>query len=210
VKRRRVAYSSLISLLDVLFILVFASLIQGSGRLEATRAEALTAAEPAEEPAVPAEPTPPPPDAGVPPAPDNAQLRAAAQRALARAITARRTHVVRVSADGIITAIERDNGGTITTVKQSIKLLLAVDDPDVVLIYVGDRDADMSICAIAIAELGAAVLARDVIVVVPAVPFRALPVALVAGLRRDIGRCVREHGGLIVLVDPATQETWTP
>jgi hypothetical protein len=170
----------LTSLFDVLFIVVFAALI---------RAAAVEHA--AETP--PAPPRPRAPDA--PPA-----VAALRQRALAdldAALAARTPLVVRITRDGTIDALEVD-GKRLALVAP---LLEHSPDPDVVIAYAGDRSADLRVCRVAARQLGAADLARHLVIVAPAVAVDDLPEALIEGLHRDLDRCAEQHG-LAALVDP--------
>jgi hypothetical protein len=179
----------LTSLFDVLFIIVFAALIRAA----------------AVEHAAAGPPAPPAPRAPeVPPA-----VAALRQRALAdlhAALAARAQLVVRVTRDGTIDALEVD-GQRLALVAP---LLEHSGDPDVVVAYAGDRSAELRVCGIAAHRLGAADLARYLVIVAPAVALGDLPHALFDGLHRDLDRCLSEQRGLAALVDPATLSPTPP
>lgn len=173
----------LTSLFDVLFIIVFASLIRAAAVERA-------AAPPPAPPRLPA-PTIPPPVAA---------LRQRALADLDAALAARTPLVVRVTRDGTIDALEVD-GKRLALVAP---LLEHSPDPDLVVAYVGERSAEGRVCAIAARRLGAADLARYLVIVAPAVALRDLPHGLLEGLHRDLDRCLSEQRGLAALVDPTT------
>jgi len=58
------------------------------------------------------------------------------------------------------------------------------------------------LCRIAARRLGAADLARYLVIVAPAAALDDLPEALFEGLHRDLDRCLSELRGLAALVDP--------
>jgi hypothetical protein len=176
----------LTSLFDVLFIIVFAALIRAAAVEHAA----------AHPPAPPAPPAPRVPE--VPPA--VAVLRQRALADLDAALAARAPLVVRVTRDGTIDALEVD-GQRLALVAP---LLEHSPDPDVVVAYAGDRAAELRLCRIAAHRLGAADLARYLVIVAPAVALGDLPHALFDGLHRDLDRCLSEQRGLAALVDPAT------
>jgi hypothetical protein len=196
-RRRSARPESLTSLLDVLFILVFATVVQlavsGTGDGE-------TAAAPTT-----------PPDAGVPVAAEadagvaapaaTGALRRRAIGELTRSLEGRSAVVVRVGADGLLRALDGDGGAAVAL---GAPLLERVPDPDVALAYLGDRSSDMRVCRIVALRLGLTDLRGQLVVIAPDVPLEQLPVALVAGLRRDAERCLLEQQGAAVVVDPST------
>lgn len=194
-RRRQIPQpSSLITLVDVLFVLTFAALVQAA----AARDKAAAAEDAA------AEPTPPPapaPDAGVAPvvAAELTALRARALADLAADLEGRPAVVARVSKDGVLTTLELAD----RRIELGVPLLERVPEPDIVVAYLGDRSADLRICRIAVLRLGVTDLSEHLIVISPDVPLADLTVALVAGLRRDAERCLAEQGGAAVVVDPA-------
>lgn len=196
------------SLIDVLFILVFASLVQS-----AAARKSLSAA-----PTAPVAPLTGAPDAGVvmaaldagvpgdaPPV-DRAGLRDQALSALAAAMATRPVLIARVSRDGVLTALELPD----RRIELGAPLLERVPDRDVVVAYLGDRTADLQICRIAALRLGAVDLAPYLVVIAPDAPLAELQVALVAGLGRDAARCQRDQGVAAVLIDPGARAPSSP
>lgn len=172
---------SLTSLLDVLFILVFAALVQLAARQAPTEAAA----------------APPPP--APPPAPlANAALRQAAIDATTTQLAGAPLLVARIAADGTLAALERDGDRRALPVP----LLAADADPDVGVAYAGDRAPAQRVCALLAAAFGLATLRDTVVVIAPAAPRAALPVALVAGLERDAERCHPEQHALALVLYP--------
>ncbi|MBK9030568.1 MAG: hypothetical protein IPL61_04380 [Myxococcales bacterium] len=185
-RRRAPAPGALTSLLDVLFILVFASLVSASAR---------GAAKPA---------PPPAPEVVAPPAtsPTLAALRRAAVATVARQLEGAPLVAVRIAADGTLIELEAADGVR----PVGAPLLEAVADRDVGLAYLGDRAPAAQVCAVVARALGATALPEHVIVIAPAAALAELPVALVAGLQRDIARCQRGQQALAVIVEPTTPE----
>lgn len=180
--RSRIRPLDLTSLFDVLFILVFVSLVSaGVNQQRAERAEA-------------AIPEPPPPSPPLPP-PTDAALR---KLALAE-IGLRPSLVVRVSKAGVITAVEA--GGK--TVTMDVPLIEHVPDPDVAIAYLGDRSSELRVCRQAALHLGLADLTPYLVIIQPESPLAELTVALVTGLRHDADRCLVDQRAIAVLVDPA-------
>jgi biopolymer transport protein ExbD len=183
-ERRRVHYTpDLTSLLDVLFIIVFVALIRASAAKQ-------VAAEPAPEPLPP---QPPPPPAEV------VQLRAAALANLTADLGGRAPLVVRVDAEGKITALE--TGTDKRTL--DVPLLEISSDPDAAIAYLGDRSAELRVCRIAAVHLGVPDLTKHLVIVAPAVPLADLKRALHRGLHDDLLRCLAEQHGIATIVDPA-------
>lgn len=206
-RSRPIQYSSLTSLLDVLFILVFASLIHAASKVEASQ-RAPQPPEAATEPEAPPDagvPDATPPDAVVAPAPTS--VRQAAAAAVARSVDTRATQIAHVSPTGVVTAVEPAGRPSILV---GAPLLQRVDDPDVGLVYLGDDNPALRICAIVAAALDRTDLAHDIVVIVPDASIDQLPVALVEGMRRDLERCAADQGALAVLVDPANLHTFSP
>ena len=181
-RRRRVQPpGSLTSLLDVLFILVFASLVQSNASGDAP------ATVPVASPPVPS-----------PPPPSFAALRQAAVAAATAQVEGAPLVVVHVAADGTAAELEEASGRRAI----GVPLLERVADPDVAVAYLGDRAAALRVCGVVARELRVAELAGHVVVIAPAVALAELPVALVAGLRRDVARCWAEQHALAVIVEP--------
>ena len=185
---RRHAYRrpDLTSLFDVLFIIVFASLI----RAAAVENAAAKAARPPPPPVVPAVPEV---------APDVAALRARALAELEAQLATRAPLVIRISALGTIEAVEAEGA----RIPLDVPLLEHSTDPDIGLAYLGDRSAELRLCRVAALHLRAAELSRYLVIVAPARPLADLPHALHVGLHRDLDRCFAEQRGLATIVDPA-------
>jgi hypothetical protein len=170
----------LTSLFDVLFIVIFAALIRAAAVENAA-----------------ARPTPRPVAPAIPPT-----VAALHQRALADLgadLAARTPLVVRLARDGAIEALEVDG----RRLALAAPLLERSPDPDIALVYLGDRQPDRRICQIAAARLGIRELSRYLVIMAPALPLVDLPHALHDGLHRDLDRCLGEQRGLAALVDPA-------
>ena len=186
-RSRRQGYRKpdLTSLFDVLFIIIFAALI----RAAAVENAAAKAAQP-----------PPPPKPVAPATPPGvAQLQKAALADVSKQLAARSPLVIRVSAAGVVTAIEAD-GKMITL---DVPLLEHSPDPDVALSYLGDRSAELRLCRVAAVHLAVPDLAKYLVIVAPAVPLVDLPHALYTGLHRDLDRCSTEQKSIASLVDPS-------
>jgi hypothetical protein len=194
----------LTSLFDVLFIVIFAALIRAAAVENAA----------ARSPAPPALPVIPP------------TIAALHQRALADLgadLAARTPLVVRIAVGGagggtgtgaspgtgtgastgagpgLIEALEVDG----QRIAVGAPLVDRSPDPDVALVYAGDRVAERRICHIVAARLGVRALSRYLVIMAPALPLVDLPHALHDGLHRDLDRCLSEQHGLAALVDPA-------
>jgi len=207
-RRPRVRYSELTSLLDVLFIVVFAALVQASGLVQQARQ---TPAKP--QPTTPARPTVSAPDGGVAPdavvaskataREDTQSLRRRAAAAVVAA-SARSGVVLRVqvSAAGRITNLTVETGGQMRSVSVDLPLLERVPDPNVGVAYLGHKSAAQRVCTAVRRALAWRSLRDALVIVQPALPLSRLQVALVEGLRADQNRCYPEERGLAVIVDP--------
>jgi hypothetical protein len=174
----------LTSLFDVLFIVVFVALI---------RAAAAQSAPPPPKPR-PVTPVPPPPP------PQIAALRAAALANLEADLEARTTVVVRVSAEGAITALELGADKRVL----DVPLLEHSTDPDAAIAYLGDRSAELRICRIVAVHLGVPDLAKHLVIISPASPLADLRRALHRGLHEDLLRCLSDQHGIATIVDAAS------
>jgi hypothetical protein len=123
-----------------------------------------------------AKPAPLPPPKPLDPA--SLQARAGTQ------VAQRPTVIVRVGADGRTTEPVVD------------ALLEPSPDPDIALAYRGD------ICSLVHAHDPALDLATALVIIAPAARLADLPHALYEGLRRDVDRCLQDHHGLAVIVEP--------
>jgi hypothetical protein len=175
----------LTSLFDVLFIVVFVALI----RAAAAQSDAAVPPKPR-----PVAPTPPPPP------PEVAALRAAALANLQTDLEARTTVVVRVSPEGVITALEL--GADKRTL--DVPLLEHSVDPDAAIAYLGDRSAELRVCRIVAVHLGVPDLAKHLVIISPTSPLADLKRALHRGLHEDLLRCLADQYGIATIVDPAS------
>jgi hypothetical protein len=195
-RRRPVAqYAPLTSLLDVLFILVFASLIY-SASLEARQKDADKAAK-----------APPPAAAVAPIGPGQAsidpeRLRNVALAEILAGLESRQAVVARISADGRLRQLERRVDGAPVMTPVELPLVERVPDPDVNLIYLGERSPDLRLCSLVRLQLGAPDLASTIVIVALDLPLDQLSVALARGLKRDVDRCTGDQRGVAVLLDP--------
>jgi len=172
----------LTSLFDVLFILVFVSLVNaGINQQERDAAKAPAAAS-----AVPAASAIAPPT-----------VRALHDRALAE-IGTRTALVARITPDGTLRSLEL--GGRQVTLAE--KLLAPSPLSDVGLVYRGDREPDVRVCKLAAQHLGLADLAPHLVILTPDAPLESLSHALVVGMRRDAERCSADQRGIAVVVEP--------
>jgi hypothetical protein len=194
------APSSLTSLVDVLFILVFAALVQRAATVE-RQPEAKGKPD---EPAVAVAPAWQPP-------PQVEALRQAAISTLASELQQRPAIIARVSGRGVLRALEIPQEGQ-AVILVELPLIEPVSDPDVGIGYVGERETSRRICAVAAARVGAArpasaagaasALEGMLVVISVDAPLAELTVALVTGLRRDVEHCLSAHRAAAVLLDP--------
>lgn len=188
------------ALVDIVFIVLFATLVSSVGLVRApdetavpeTVSEETAPAETVSEQTVPAVPAAPA---------SHDALRERALDQLSRALSGRRGHFVRVSQSGQVTAIETESAGGIERRSMAVPLVARVADPDVVLEYLGDRSADLRLCALVARELGLDNLEDELVIVVPEAALAELPLALARGLLSDVDRC-RAQQGIAVLVGP--------
>jgi hypothetical protein len=197
VRRERplVQYSTMTSFLDVLFLLVFAALIQSAALAEKARAaDAL--------------PKKPPPAAAVAPVGpgqasiDPERLRKVALAEILAGLESRQAVVARISADGRLRQLERRVDGAPVVTPVELPLVERVPDPDVNLIYLGERSPDLRLCSLVRLQLGAPDLASTIVIVALDLPLDQLSVALARGLKRDVDRCTGDQRGVAVLLDP--------
>lgn len=225
-RRARLAPESLTSLVDVLFILVFAALVQRAGAT-ATGAPAVGAAPATEVAPAPAQASPD----WAPPA-QAKELRRQAERELTERLRERPAVVARVSARGVLTSLEisagssatlaalllaaagadagaaagdaSDAGAAVRRLALELPLIEKVADPDVGVGYIADRDPARHLCDVAAARLGP--LAQSLVILTVDAPLSELMVALVAGLRRDVEHCLTAHRAAAVLLDPSAPQ----
>ena len=192
-RRRTPPAGSLVSLLDVLFILVFASLVQSHARGSA-KAETVTDA--GQAPAVPVPVAPPVP---APPRP-LAEVRDAAVAVAAKQVAGAPLIVARIGADNVLTEIERTNDKR----TDGVPLIERSTDPDLPPIYLGDRSPAMQVCGVIARELRVDDLTGHVIVIEPALPAAQRQVKLNEGLERDLVRCMQRQHAMALIVEPRT------
>jgi hypothetical protein len=171
----------LTSLLDVLFILIFAALIRAAAADQSAQA----ASKP-----VPKQPAPVPLDPG--------SLRARALADLGTQLASRPAVVLRVSPKGALTALEADG----KAIALDTPLLEHSPDPDVAVSYLGDRSAELRLCRIVTVHLAVADLGNYLVIIAPETELADLPHALFEGLHHDVDRCLTDQRGIAVIVDP--------
>lgn len=175
----------LTSLFDVLFIVVFASLIRAAAVQKAA-----------------AQGAPAPPRPVVAPMPLASEaLHRRALTGLGAELASRTPLVIRVSSTGTVVAIEVPG----RRLALDVPLLEHSPDPDVALSYLGDRSAELHLCKLATLHLGVPDLAGMLVIVAPERALVDLPHALFEGLHRDLERCLTEQRGLATLVDPTAE-----
>lgn len=184
----------LTSLFDVLFIVIFAALIRAAA---VENAAARPPAPPVVAPVIP---------------PTVAALHQRALADLGADLAARTPLIVRITGGaarggagatlgttlGAIEALEVDG----RRIAVGAPLVESSPDPDLTLVYAGDRVAERRICHIVAARLGVRALSRYLVIMAPALPLVDLQHAFHDGLHRDLDRCLSEQHGLAALVDP--------
>jgi hypothetical protein len=187
------------SFLDVLFLLVFAALIHAADL--AQKASARAAEKPKAKAAAIA-PVPTGPAAAI----DPERLRKVAVAEILAGLESRQAVVARVGPDGRLRQLERrqDDKPLVTPVE--LPLVERVPDPDVNLVYLGERSPDLRLCNLIRLQLGAADLADTMVIVSLDVPLEQMSVALARGLQRDVDRCTGDQRGVAVLLDPRAQD----
>lgn len=208
--RRKSRPADLTSLLDVLFIMLFASLVSASALVARARVAPPLAKAPL--PAVVVSPAPSTPPG--PPAPLPRDLMALRQRAAEAVVSASAqsgTVSAAVSAEGRITRLVLRLGAERRDLAVDLPLLERVPDPDVGLAYLGHRIKEMRACTAIRRALGGRDLGGALVIIRPARALADLSVALVEGLREDQRRCYPEERGLAVLLEgPAALEEDKP
>jgi hypothetical protein len=195
------------SLLDVLFIVLFAALVHAAGLVAKARDA------PPPKVAVPACPVARP-EVRPPVAPPSRDVqvlkRQAADVLVARSAAA---GVIRaeVSAAGRITRILVEVGTERQDLMVDLPLVARVPDPDVALEYLGLRSQARRVCTTIRRALGRSDLGGALVLLQPERDLELLSVALVEGLRQDLLRCYPDESGLAVLLPgPASQKKDTP
>ena len=172
-RRPHASPAPLTSLLDVLFILLFASLVQSAAAAEE--------ATPAEE------------GSG---APSTLHARAIDEwTARLRAAPAVFAYVQ----EGVLRSLELSFAAETRRYPGAWALTHPSSDPDIGLSYVGEGDPERRLCAIIAASFPEVELGSAMVVISTDLPLEKLPVALVEGLRRDQQACA-ESGAATVIV----------
>jgi hypothetical protein len=199
--RPLVQYSTMTSFLDVLFLLVFATLIHAADL--AQKAQAKSQAKP--------------PAAAVvaPVAPgqvsiDPERLRKVALAEILAGLESRQAVVARVGADGRLRQLERRQDGQPVSTPVELPLVERVPDPDVLLVYLGEQNPELRLGNLVRLQLGAQDLSDTIVIVALELPLDQLSVALARGLQRDVDRCTGDQRGVAVLLDPRAAEKGEP
>lgn len=223
--RRRRRAAELTPLLDVLFILLFATLVQtrhaAEGGAPAGMSDAgVDAGSAADAGIVDAGPAAGAADAdrGDAGASDAGghETRAHRRAALiAGSVRYRDVLVVEVSAAGDVVGRARWRDGVLLSKERLHHRLLREVPPeesDMGIEYRGDSRPEHRLCQIALAsidlatpDLAAPDLDRALVVIVADTPLGELPLALRDGLLRDAGRCFDNAGGVAILIDAADE-----
>lgn len=228
-KRRHVPkYSSLTSLLDVLFILMFASLAQAAALVKRAQEQPPTDKR---SPADSAHSKAGTQDAGAGTAPDagvsdggvaapSVAVDAGAMAGtpkqkfydqaiavLMKSVQQRRAVYVNVSKQGVLKSLEYLDGIYPKHVELGTPLTRRVADKDFEWVYNGDSDKRAQICTIVREQLATDTLEHELIIITPAVPLDELTNVLKEGMRRDQRRC--GHNAIAVVVAPS-DDTNTP
>ena len=181
---------TLTSLVDVLFILLFASLVQQRRAGHARAAEVAAAEAEAPDAGVP--------DAGAPDAGSGTEPRPdphTAARAVRDRLHAERVVLVAVGGGGILRSVEVDG----VRRELGVGLLRATGDARVV-VYAAEDRPELRLCNVIVAALGAEVVNGALALVTTERPLRELPYALVQGLRSDTARCLQDAGAYALLI----------
>jgi hypothetical protein len=228
-RRRAARTASLTPLLDVLFILLFASLIQAHGAIEKS---AVRATELAHEGSMAGTGDAGAPDAGafdaaagdagtpdgrstaiaIASAPDETayllRSRIAAE-ALSDAILGMDIYTLEVSERGRVFAISRKVDGDQTAREPfEHQLLRRVPAAESAAEYEYVGFGGFGICTLVRDHFALQTDAsrRPMVMVMLTVPFADLPLALARGLKRDLSRCLGDAGGVGMLVQPGDED----
>jgi hypothetical protein len=231
-RRRRKRSSELTALLDVLFILLFASLVQARYSVE-RQVRDQTAVVPdaavpdAESPmdAAPADaaphsdaiggpdatPDPGAPDAAPPPYRQRAQHLSAL---IARALHGREAFIVEVSAPGTLVELQHWRDGALhrrQPLHHRLVETVLPEESDEEFRYLGDTQPSQRICPLVLAQLQPQPpdLARALVVIIIDAPLAGLTRALRDGLARDAALCFQDAAGIAILLDPENPLAWS-
>ena len=230
-RRRRKRSSELTSLIDVLFILLFASLVQARDTMDREPADTLVVdaglpdAGPAD--AVPPDAVPPdaqppdavPPDAhssddGTSPATDTHRERVRRLSAVvASAVQGVDVFVVELAATGNAVEIRRWRDGALLR-RQAVQHRLVDVPPNhssEYPEYLGVTQPWLRLCPLVLAGLAQPQpdLGRALVVITVDAPLDDLSRALRDGLKRDAALCLQDAGGIAILLDPANPIPWS-
>ncbi|MFO0549612.1 MAG: hypothetical protein U0271_14560 [Polyangiaceae bacterium] len=198
--RRRNPPPDMTSLFDVLFILVFVSLVNAAMSRQET-ADARAAASASASVSASASAPPPIPSASAsasaPPILPPPNARVLRDRAMAD-LDARPAIIARVSDAGVLRSVEVGQNQT----KIDVHLIEDVPQPDIAIAYIGDHDPERRVCRAVARALEREDLSPYLVIITTDVPLGDLTVALVAGLKRDAERCLTEQRGVAIVVDP--------
>lgn len=198
-RRPRVRYTELTSLLDVLFIVLFAALLHAAQLVRLAQEPEPSLATRPEDPRLGPAREPSHPHQTV--SEDPAELRREAARSLVAQSARAGLVQARVSAQGRILHLHVEKDGQVRDLAVDIPLVERVPDPDVGLAYLGRRIPDMRACAAIRRALGLKDLGGALVMLRPDRPLSELAVALVEGLREDQLHCYPEEKGLAVIID---------
>lgn len=177
------------SLFDVLFILVFVSIINAAmSRQDVEDLKAAVASQPTASASASASPMAAP----LPPSAQALRAQAVAD------IDARPAIVARVTDKGVLRSVEAGQ----KQVKLDLPLIEQVPDQDQRIAYLGDRSSNLRICALAQLHLGLTDLSPYLVIITSDVPLSDLTQTLVVGMQRDAFRCVEEQRAIGIVVDP--------
>lgn len=213
-RRRRKRAAELTALIDVLFILLFAALIQARGA---------GSAEPV--PVAPARVDAGAADASVPDAPaadvapadaapaDAAPLRTHIDQArelamtVARAVRGQPVYIAEVGARGellVITRFVDGREGRRDLMQQPLVRVVPPAESDQELSYIGQEDPGQMVCSLVRARMvpGAPHLDQALIIVITAEPVESMPMVLYDGLKKEAAECFTRQRGSLFIMSP--------
>jgi hypothetical protein len=228
-RRRRKRSSELTSLIDVLFILLFASLVQARDtmdREEPADTLVLDAGSPDAGPdAGPPDAGPPdagPPDAqpdarpgddGTSPADTHREHARRLSAVVASAVQGVDVFVVEVAAAGYAVEIRRWRDGALLH-RQAMQHRLVDVPPNHSSenpAYLGENQPWQRLCPLVLASLPQPQpdLGQALVLIVVDAPLGDLSLALWEGLKRDAAQCRQDADGIAILLDPANPIPWS-
>jgi hypothetical protein len=226
-RRRRKRSSELTSLIDVLFILLFASLVQARYSVERRARDQVDAA--VAEAGAPADAMPGSearsdagPEARSDAAPELGDAGAPPQRQRARQLSAlvagavrgRDAFVVEATAPGHVVEIRHWRDGALLRRQAMQHRLLETVPPEESneeLRYLGEAEPGQRICPLVLATLAPpqADLGRALVVITIDAPLADLSRALRDGLVRDAALCFQDAAGVAILLDSESPLPWS-